>query len=346
MKSILYLSCHEVLEENEVRLFHELGYDIFSPGAYVCPENRGDGHLRPDITGLKYKQEFIDAYNKLAGSMPGKDIKDHLSKEFVDLFDIVIVMHIPHWISNNWEVMKHKRVIWRTIGQSTIHIEKMMQHYVSQGLEIVRYSPKEAAIPEYAGAHGLIRFYVDHNAFSNWNGNKERVITFAQDMQQRDQACNFTFFNQVTQPFNRALFGSKSENLEFGHGKVSFEQLKQEMRDNRVYFYTGTHPASYTLNFMEALTTGIPIVAIGKVYGNATYFPGMTDLYEIPDLITNGVNGFVSDDITQLRQYITTLLNDHDYAKSISIKGRELGLQHFNKDMIKNAWKYYLLQEK
>ncbi len=339
---ILYLSCHSVLEQEELTLFHELGYDFLSPGAYWDPQNPHE--LRPGLPGVTYNPDWVEQYNRIGAAHPGQDGKEHLTKEFVDNFDVVIVMHLPRWISLNWEAIKHKRVIWRTIGQSVASIENEIRPYADK-IEIVRYSPMEAHIPGFVGQTGLIRFYKDPNIFKDWNGQIPAVITFAQSMQQRDQACNFTFFEQVTRPYIRFLYGPESQHLSWGKGKVPFEDLQAAMRDHRVYFYTGTHPASYTLNFIEAWQTGIPIVAIGKLHGNASYFMDH-DLYEIPHLIEHGVNGFVSDDQYELQSCIEMLLKNQSFAEQISKAGRAEAIKHFDKEMVKGAWKYYLEQGK
>ena len=176
---LLYLSCHNVLEYDEIRLFHELGIDIFSPGAYINPSNI---FSRPGISGLSYDPEDLRLFHAIGQSFPGEDNKNHLTKELVDRFDVVIVMHQPNYIYNNWEVMKHKKVIWRTIGQSVQILEESMQPYVKQGLKIVRYSPLERVIPGYAGEDALIRFYKDPEDFKDWVGNEIKVITFAQNI--------------------------------------------------------------------------------------------------------------------------------------------------------------------
>lgn len=339
---ILYLSCHSILEYDEVRLFHEMGHEVFSPGAYVEPANPGDATLRPGIPGLEYDPELMTQWHELASQHPGEDTKDYLTKEFVDNFDCVIVMHMPRWITRNWEAIKHKRVIWRTIGQSVASTEQGLALARNAGMEVVRYSPKEHNIPGFIGEDALIRFYKDPNELQAWTGERKRVITFAQHMKQRNQACNFSFFEQVTSPFPRHLFGPGNEGVgDWTSGKVPYEQLVQELKVNRVYFYTGTHPASYTLNFIEAWMTGIPIVALGPQHGNASYFPSH-DLYEIPDLIENHANGFISDDINELRRSIQILMDHDEIAQFISDSGRQSAIQHFGKDMIKTSWKEYL----
>lgn len=342
MSKILYLSCHSILEFDEVRLLHELGHEVFSPGAYVEPLNPGDSTLRPGIPGLVYNPEILQKFHTICGQHPGEDGKEYLTKEFVSYFDTIVIMHLPKWIEKNWHAFTGKRVIWRTIGQSIANTERFLAPYRRAGMEIIRYSPMEQSIPEYIGGDEIIRFYKDPGEYGNWNGEVKQVITFGQSMKDRGEACNFTFFEEVTRPFKRKLFGPGNEGIgDWTTGKVPFSRLQEEMRNNRVYFYTGTHPASYTLNFMEAWMTGIPIVAIGPKHGNASYFPGH-NLYEIPNLIRNGYNGFISDKIEELRSAIQLLLENDSVAETISRNGRESAIQYFGKETIKEQWKQYL----
>jgi len=338
---ILYLSCHESLEHDEIKLFHEMGHQVFSPGSYVNPDNRGDSCLRPDLPQLNYDPAIVEQYHQIGARFPGEDGKIHLTKAFVDNFDVVIVMHIPDWIKVNWEAIKHKPVIWRTIGQSVASTEQGLAPYRAAGLKIVRYSPQENFIPHYLGCDALIRFYKDPDEYGPWNGDQNFVISLAQSMQQRGSFCNYHTFEEATRPFPRKLFGPGNEQSGLGYGKIPFEQIKQEFRNNRVYFYTGTHPASYTLNFIESWISGIPIVAIGPKFGNADVWRNH-NLYEIHNLIHNGVDGFISDSISQLQSHIRSLLNDKRLAQQISDAGRKEAIRHFGRDMIKASWEVYL----
>lgn len=339
---ILYLSCHSILEFDEVKLLTDLGHYVFSPGAYVEPANPGDPTMRPGLLDIQYEQEHLDKYHPLCEEGRA-DGKERLTKEFVDMFDCVIVMHLPRWISANWDAMKHKPVIWRTIGQSITNTEAELAPYRKEGLKIIRYSPMEENIPGYLGSDALIRFYKDENEFKDWNGKKEEVITFAQSMEQRGSHCNFNTFVTATEGLPRALYGPGNEHHDFSPGKVPFDQLKQELRDNRAYFATGTHPASYTLNVMEAFMTGIPMVAVGRQLGNGPQFgipfPG---LYEVPNFIEHGVNGFCSDNVAELRDCCEQLLNDYELAKNIGSRGRSTAKNLFNKSRIYDEWKRFL----
>ena len=347
---ILYLSCHSILEYEEVLLLHELGHEVFSPGAYVEPANPGDATLRPAIPGLVYDPDLVALWQQHEHKHPSLNGKSYLheSPEIINQFDVIIVMHYPEFILNNWEAMKHKRVIWRTIGQSVHSTEVSLQKVRNQGMQVVRYSPREHHIPGFIGIDALIRFYKDPDVWKGWHGSTEQVITFGQHMQQRRDACNYNLFEKTTRPFPRKICGPGSEvdldtnsSRAWGTGKLSFADMHEMLRANRVYFYTGTHPASYTLNFIEAWMTGIPIVAIGPQNGNARIW-NTHQLYEIQDLITHGVNGFISDDIGELRYCIKLMMDNRDMADIVSAQARTSAITHFGKDLIKASWKAFL----
>ena len=314
---LLYLSCHSIAEYDEVSLFKEIGIDVFSHGTYANPNNPGD-KKRPPIKG-DYDKKFVD--------LVMHSDKEKLTREIIEPFDVILSHWMPQWIANNWEVMKDKIVILRTNGQSTRDNEKWMKPYRDQGLKIVRYSPIEKTIPEYIGHDAIIRFYKDPKEWANWNGRRKRVITIGQSIKKRGVHCGYNYFKAATSGFDRKIFGPENEDTgKLWGGLIPFEKLKKELRDSRVYFYTGTMPACYTLNFMEALMTGIPVVAIGGELGNPVFLDNQYT-YEIPFLIKNGVEGFVSDDIGALSEYIKALLDDHGLAKRIGQAGRAKAIE-------------------
>jgi glycosyltransferase involved in cell wall biosynthesis len=328
---LLYLSCHSIAEYDEVSLFREIGIDVKSHGTYANPNNPGD-KKRPPIKG-EYDDQFVSLVMRYG--------KDKLPREIIEPFDVVLSHWMPQWIENNWEVMKDKIVILRTNGQSTRDNEKWMKPYREQGLKIVRYSPIEKTIPDYIGHDAVIRFYKDPDEWKDWNGRRKRVITVGQSMKKRGVHCGFHIFKAVTSGFERKLFGPENEDT--GHlwgGLLSFEKLKQQLRDNRVYFYTGTMPASYTLNFIEAWMTGIPIVAIGGELGNAPFLEKQYT-YEIPFIMKNGVEGFWSDDFGALAGYIEQLMCDDKLAERVSKAGREKAIELFGKAKIKKQWQQF-----
>jgi hypothetical protein len=186
---ILYLSCHEILEFDELSMFVSLGIDVFSIGAYFVPDQPVGNMLRAPIRNLTTHRDDLAAYHAIATS--GSDIRCCLTAEFMERFDAVIVMHIPEWVEACCNAAPRVPVIWRTIGQSTSNIERRMSKLLERGLRIVRYSPGERHLPDFAGEHAMIRFGKAAVDFDLWRGDTPRVVTFAQNMERRSHACRY-----------------------------------------------------------------------------------------------------------------------------------------------------------
>lgn len=326
---LLYLSCHAILEYDELKLFEDLEIDYFSLGSYLNPQQPVDP-IRPALRHVPDEWARLNAPDRR-----------NIPQAFIDKFDTIVVMHVPEWITDNWDKLKGKRVIWRTIGQSTPVIERKLHQMRQEGLQVVRYSRREVFIKDNIGCDMVIPFYKDDSEYSSWVGGGNEVITIAQNMQHRGEWCHFNEFDYITKGFNRKLYGTSNElSGDLSGGFLTYDGLKQKLRDARVYIYTGTQPACYTLSFIEAMMTGVPIVALGSKYGDSLNIAG--SMYEIPDIIQNGVNGFVSDDLDYLRDVIQKLVTDKQLANRISAMGRETAIKLFGYQTVKDRWKAFL----
>lgn len=322
---ILYLSCHSICEFDEIKMFSELGYEVVSQGAYKNPAEPGESS-RPPIKDAYYDEELASLAPAEWGAV--------LPRKLVDAVDVIYILGIEKWLPPNWERIKHKKVIFRSIGQAVEHTESVLAKFRKRGLKIVRYSPLERHIPGYSGEDAIIRFYKDQDEYKGWNGDTRRVITVAQAMKHRDEFLKFHIFEKATRGFPRKLYGPSNDDTgELCGGWLAYEDLKRVLRDNRAYFYTCTYPAQYTMAFQEAWMTGIPVVAIGSRLAGFDI--------EIPQMIENGVNGFTSDSMIDLRKYVSLLLDDHDLARRIGEEGRKSAIGLFGKEDIKHEWKNF-----
>lgn len=338
MKKMLYLSCHEILEYDELKLFSEIGIQCYSLGAYTQPG--GDEHRKRPALDLPYDPHFIE----LSLQYP----KENIHPEMLEGIDIVMIMHTTTWVTSNWPlfrefIKKGGRVIWRSIGQSIPKREEELREARAQGLEVVRYSPAEMTIEGNIGQDAMIRFYKDPEEYKDWNGNDRRVINFTQSMKDRGAFCGWGIYQQATRMLPRVVYGPGNESLgKINGGLLSNDEQLQAYRDGRVYFYHGTYPASYTLTFMEAMMTGIPIVSVGQNEGNSfNMFPNQKT-FEVPDIIDDGLNGFCSDNPQVLRDRLEQMLNDHNKAKAIGAFGRQRAIELFGKAKIKSEWEAFL----
>lgn len=331
---IFYFSCHAILEYDEVKLFYELGYDIFSAGAYSNPAGHPSLPRGPiwDLTHYPELERAASTIRATGGTIPD---------EIIEWADVIIFMHEPEILEKNWQKMKHKRVIFRSIGQCVGHQETILAKMKGEGLQIVRYSPKEAVIPHFAGADQLIRFYKDPEEFNGWSGSDPRAINITQSLLQR---ADFCYYNEIGTAFRQlphVYYGNSNEDLgaEWG-GPLTYAALKKVLRDFRVYLYGGTIPASYTLAFIEAWMSGMPVIAIGSNITRERF--SHFDYYEVDKLIVNGVTGFIGNTIQELIDSIRLLQEDHDLAKQVSAAGRDAAIRHFGRDTIAKQWRQFL----
>ena len=336
---VLYLSCHAILEYDEFSLLREIGVDVFSVGAYLTPNTTNGKRLRPPINDATADADDLAAFRNLV--RPGDDNRKCLTRDFLNRFDAVIVMHKPDWVEACFQANSSTPIIWRTIGQSRPSTELRMSAFRQRGLKIIRYSPLEQRLQHYCGQDALIRFGKSLNHFEKWTGNTLRAVTFSNRMRGRSRHCSYATFRAIVDPFKCDLYGADNDDVsDIGKGAVPYAEQLQILSQYRVFVYTGTYPASYTLAFMEAWLSGIPIVAIGRKLWEIG--DGRGALYEVPDLITHNVDGFVSDDISILQSAIRRLLENDNLARDISGKGRETAKRLFDAKPIGIQWRDFL----
>jgi glycosyltransferase involved in cell wall biosynthesis len=327
---IHYLSCHSILEYDEVQLLTDLGHEVFSNGAYLDPA----GHITLPRPAIKNAARYDD-YIPFAMNFP----KTKLPDELIEPFDVIIVMHSPDVIIHNWERIKHKKVIWRTIGQSTSGVESSLKPMREQGLKIIRYSPNERRISNYIGEDALIRFYKDEDELSGWHGNGGGVVSFAQSLKGRRSHCHYDEVIAVMEKFNGIVYGPGNDDLgQYNGGAVPYETQIKKMQEARVMPYGGTAPASYTLSFIEALMMGLPIVAINNQMANIIYD---FDFYEVEEILRS-IGGIVCGTIDEMISQTEELLNNESYAKEVSDRQRAYAIDVFGKKKIIKQWEEFL----
>ena len=333
--NILLLLAHSIEEHDQLKLLSELGYDVFSIGGYINPGAPHDPK-RPALPEVPYHPELQAVVDGLGTDDNLRYAKEHIPDAILDWADVVICHHYEHtWLVPDWQRLRPKRVIWRTVGQSVEGNERMMAPLRKDGLEIVRYSPKERNIPGYAGEDALIRFYKDPAEYGGWTGDEPIVINITQHLAQRHPYTNYEFWERATQGLPHRALGPGSEAIG-GPGELTYDTMLLALRKARAYLYTGTQPASYTLGLIEAMMTGIPVVSIGPAW--MQIFPYGPDLFEGHELADTAG----TDDAIQARMLVEGLLDHPDIARDVSKRQRARAIELFGKDTIAAQWRDYL----
>jgi hypothetical protein len=333
--NVLLLTSHSIAEYDDLRMLTDLGYDTFSIGAYIDPQNPTDDK-RPalDVRSHPELAALCDIQREAYGD-PGPRIdwaKARLHPDIIDWADAIIVHHFPEWwIAGQWERIRHKRVIWRTCGQSAPDgsLERLMGSL--DGLQIVRYSPKERLIPDFAGEDALIRFGKYPDDYGPWVGDCAAVGNVTQNMAQRGNATGYDTWLRYTDGLPTLPAGPGSEVLG-GLGSLDYAAMVDYLRHIRTYLYTGTHPASYTLGLIEALLSGIPVIAPPWETG---YAP-LDALYEAPDIVWADPTRV--DHVGKLRAFLA----DQQIAGLVGSRQRQRALELFDVAVVGPQWKAFL----
>ncbi len=335
--NVLLLASHAIAEYDDIRMFTDLGYDVFCPGGYQDPRNPGEG-LRPGIPNAPLHPDLIEACERVRRERgdPGPMIdwaKAAIPDEVLDWADVIVAHHfVDRWVWAQWQRIGHKRVVWRTCGQSSPDLERLMGSLVPAGLQIVRYSPKEAAMPSYAGTDALIRFGKYPADYGPWIGDDVAVGNVTQHMVERGDATGYRFWLAATEGLPVRPAGPGSEQLRGGVGSLGYAEMLDYLRHLRAYLYTGTVAAPYTLGLIEAMLSGVPVVSIGP---NA--WAGPPALFEGWDIA-----GENSDDPTNVAERLSCYLEDADLAGLAGEQDRAMALALFDVARVGEQWRRFL----
>jgi hypothetical protein len=345
MTRIVQCLSHSIESYDQLRLYTELGYEAVDIGPYIDPRSPHDPK-RPALPDAPFVPEIKAAVDALGTPDNLGAAQEYIPDAVLEWLgdDGVLIYH--HYLDRLWNQWPHirdwmrgapgRRVVWRTVGQSVEGNERAAQPFRADGLSIVRYSPKERNIPGYAGEDALIRFYKDPDEWKGWTGTEPCVINITQHLRQREPYTNWGFWEAATKGLYRRALGPGSEVLEEGVGELTYDEMKRWLREARCYLYTGTQPASYTLGFIEAMMTGIPVVSIGPSWMKV--FPYGHLLFEGHEL----VEGLGYDDPGDARRLLERYLNEPDLAYADSDLRRGMAIHLFGKRTIAAQWKAFL----
>lgn len=184
---------------------------------------------------------------------------------------------------------------------------------------------KNVFITEYSkdkwGIDGDVIYHsVDARLFKPAGERKNQVLTVAHDFINRDYALNYHGWERVTKDLPRVVVGN-TEGL--SKAPESVNELVKTYQESSVYINPSTLSPVPT-SMLEAMACGCAVVS--------------TATCEIPNIIENGVNGFITNDEVEMRTIIERLLGDELFAKSVGEKGRQTVMDKFSEERFINEW--------
>ncbi len=102
-----------------------------------------------------------------------------------------------------------------------------------------------------------------------------------------------------------------------------YADLQQALQRARLYLHDGEQ--EYTITLIEAMMTGLPLVSF-RIPGIERY-------------VEHGVNGFVGETATEIREHCRLLLADDDLAAKMGAASRAKAEREFHEDRWRQQWR-------
>lgn len=153
-------------------------------------------------------------------------------------------------------------------------------------------------------------------------GTRTKGITVINSMPHRGRKAGLDLFLEARRHIPIELAGFGNDGLD-GLGDIPYPRLHRAVAEYRFLF----SPCRYTslpLAVVEAMTIGMPVVALATT--------------ELPDVIRNGVYGYLSNDLDVLIAGMRRLLDDPDHARELGDNARSLARQRFGLDRFARDW--------
>jgi glycosyltransferase involved in cell wall biosynthesis len=156
----------------------------------------------------------------------------------------------------------------------------------------------------------------------SWQGVRPEGITVINSMPRRGRKVGLDLLLEARRHIPIQLAGFENDGLD-GLGDIPYPSLHRTVAEYRFLF----SPCRYTslpLAVIEALTMGMPVVALATT--------------ELPDVIQNGVHGYLANDLDVLIAGMRRLIDDPDHARELGANARGLAIRRFGLDRFAQDW--------
>ena len=164
---------------------------------------------------------------------------------------------------------------------------------------------------------------LDVNDYGGYRGDLSSVLRVGNLIKERDLMMGFTTSESILSGFPSVTLGL-NPNILGSRISSGFDDLLDHYRSLRVYLHTTSndYEDGYNLSLLEAMAVGMPVISI----------------FNKTSPITNGLNGYISNDIQYLRSCAVSLLEDRNLANALGQKARETVREKFSQIKFLKLW--------
>lgn len=171
----------------------------------------------------------------------------------------------------------------------------------------------------------VIHHGIDTGTFSPGENMKKDpvVLSVVNDWINRDHCCGYSLWRQVLAGPNKFETRVVGDTPTLSKAAENIQELVKFYRTSQVFLNTSTVSPIPT-SLLESMSVGIAPVSTANCM--------------IPEIIENGVNGFISNDPKQLNEYVSLLLKDQTLRERIGIAARQTVLDKFSEEKYLAKW--------
>ena len=204
----------------------------------------------------------------------------------------------------------HNRLVGElALGGNTVSREEYLSHVTPLARRAVKRVFVSAAKKEDWGFDGdVIPHGVDVSRFGPYAGNILKALRIGNLVKERAVMLGFDLQERIVEGMGNTLAGH-NPSLAQSVRPACFGVFKSIVAAHRLYLNTTVSPYedAYNLSMLEAMASGVPVISSAHPQS----------------FIVNGVNGFISADLGELRRRADDLLCGHALARSLGAGGRE-----------------------
>lgn len=188
-------------------------------------------------------------------------------------------------------------------------------------LFISKYSIKEWNVKN-TNVH-VVNHGIDTHVFRpmiEYSARENKCISVVNDWINRDRFCGYKVWREATIGLPTSVYGSTNG---LSRPTNSIEELAGLLNSHKIFVNTSLISPVPT-SLMEAMACGCAVIS--------------TNTCAIPEIIKDGYNGILCDDITQLRNAIISLLENPQLGKKLGENARKTIVEKYNLGKFINRW--------
>ena len=153
---------------------------------------------------------------------------------------------------------------------------------------------------------------------------EQYCLSVVNELPSRDWCCGYNLWKEISGSVPCSVVGKATgENAGFSQPAHCIEHLRDIYQTAAVFLNTSIHSPVPT-SLLEAMACGCPVVS--------------TATCMIPEIIENGVNGIIANDVSDLKFWCRELLDKPDLARKIGENGKKTIQEKYSLERFIQAW--------